>query len=469
MTVEQPSTPAASMAALLARQREGFLRDGAPSAQRRRADLLRLKQAVVRYRSQFEAAASADFGHRSAYETTLMDLVPVVQAIDYQRRHVRGWMRPLRRHVSLVFQPGRAQVSYQPLGVIGIISPWNFPISLALMPLATALAAGNRAMLKPSELAPATGEVLARMLGESFAAEQVAVVSGDAQVAAAFAALPFDHLVFTGSTRVGRAVMQAASEHLVPVTLELGGKSPAIVARGSSLERAARDIAYGKLANGGQICIAPDYALVHESEVEAFLRAYRVAVGRFYPNGAVPPDFTSIINDRHYERLRSLLDDARGKGASIVEIGRGELPHTLPPTVVIGARDDMRLMQEEIFGPVLPLLPYRTLKDAIAYVNSRPRPLALYFFGGAGGAREVLRRTTSGNVTINDTLLHFMQEDIPFGGVGASGMGAYHGVEGFRALSHAKGVFAQSRFNLTGLARPPYGRFAERLIRFLLR
>ncbi len=473
MNVQRPSTSDSSPSALLMRQRGAFLRDGAPDVERRRDALLRLKQGVVRYRREFEAAASADFGHRSAHETTLMDLVPIVQAINYQHRHVRGWMRPQRRRVSVVFQPGRARVYYQPLGVVGVISPWNFPVSLALMPLATALAAGNRAMLKPSELTPATSELLAQMLRESFDEDEVAVVNGGAQVAAAFAALPFDHLLFTGSTRIGRVVMQAASEHLVPVTLELGGKSPAIVAHGGSLERAARDIAYGKLANSGQICIAPDYALVHESEIEPFVRAYQVAIGRFYPNGAVPPDFTSIVNDGHYQRLRSLLEDARSKGARIVEIGSeagGSKPaHTLAPTVVVGAHDDMRLMQEEIFGPVLPLVAYRTLDEAITYVNARPRPLALYFFGGADGARDVLRRTTSGNVTINDTLLHFMQEDLPFGGVGASGMGAYHGIEGFRALSHARGVFEQSRWNLTGLARPPYGRFAERLIRLLLR
>jgi coniferyl-aldehyde dehydrogenase len=464
-----------SIQALLEQQRAAFLREGAPSLAQRRADLLRLKQAVLARRAQFEAAAQADFGNRSAYETALMDLVPVVQEINHLRQHVGKWMRPVRRPVALTYLPGRARVTYQPLGVIGIVSPWNFPISLALMPLAAAIAAGNRAMIKPSEFTPASSELTARMLRAIFAPDQVAVVIGGAELGAEFTALPFDHLLFTGSTQVGRAVMKAASEHLVPVTLELGGKSPAIVERGSSLARAAGSIAYGKLANAGQICIAPDYVLVHESERDGFVQAYTDAVRKSYPAGSSDPSYTSIISARHYSRLLALLEDARAKSAQIIEIdsrpAQGPLrPQTVAPTLVLNARDDMTIMQQEIFGPVLPVITYRSIDEAIGYVNARPRPLALYFFGSDGDARrEVLQRTTSGNVTINDTLLHFMQADLPFGGVGPSGMGAYHGIEGFRTLSHEKGIFEQSRWNFAASVRPPFGPLIERLIRFLLR
>ena len=291
------------------------------------------------------------------------------------------------------------------------------------------------------------------LLAEIFPQEQVAVVTGDAAVGAAFSALPFDHLVFTGSTPVGRAVMKAASENLVPVTLELGGKSPVIVARGHALDHAAAGIAYGKLANAGQTCVAPDYVLIHEDDIDAFVAAYDKAVAALYPDGPASNDYTSIINDHHYARLTGLIEDARAKGARIMEVGvrpdeaRGR-PHTMPPTVVVGAKDEMPIMQEEIFGPILPVLPYRDIDEAIAYVNARPRPLALYYFGGDGeDRRKALTRTTSGNVTINGTLMHYVQDDLPFGGVGPSGMGAYHGIEGFRSLSHAKGIFDQGRWN----------------------
>ena len=401
--------------------------------------------------------------------------MPLVHAINYQCRNLRRWMRPERRHVPLHFQPGRAWVKYQPLGVIGIMSPWNYPLQLALLPLATAIAAGNRAMIKPSEYMPATAALMSRMLRESFAEDQVAVITGDAEVGRAFSALPFDHLVFTGSTPVGRAVMRAASENLVPVTLELGGKSPAIVEPGHPIDHAATSIAYGKLANGGQICIAPDYALVPEGEVDAFVKAYDAAVRALYPAGPTSDNYTSIVNDRHYARLMGLLGDARAKGAKVIEVGidPGEATrrkNNLPPTVVLGVTDDMAIMQEEIFGPLLPVVPYESIDDAIRYVNARPRPLALYFFGADGANRQnVLERTTSGNVTINNTLMHYPQEDLPFGGVGPSGMGAYHGIEGFKSLSHAKGVFQQGRWNMSGMLRPPFGPVANLILKFMLR
>jgi coniferyl-aldehyde dehydrogenase len=460
---------------ILARQRAAFLRGGPPPLEQRRSDLRKLRTAVLARRADIERALDADFGHRSRHETAAMELMTQVQGIGYLDRHLRRFMAPARRHVALTFRFASARIEYQPLGVIGIIAPWNYPLSLALMPLATAIAAGNRVMLKPSELTPETGALLAILLAETFAEEHVAVVTGDAAVGAAFAALPFDHLLFTGSTAVGRAVMRAASENLVPVTLELGGKSPAIVAPGWAHDRTATSIAYGKLANAGQTCIAPDYVIVHATEVKAFVEAYGRAVDALYPDGPASEDYTSIINGRHVDRLRRLIDDARAKGASIVEVGKrpesaqGRL-RTLAPVVVLGATGDMAIMQEEIFGPILPVVAYGTIDEVVAYVNAQPRPLALYYFGSDDAdRRKVLSRTTSGSVGINSTLMHYAQDDLPFGGIGASGMGAYHGVEGFRRMSHAKGIYVQGRWNAADLMRAPFGRLADAVLRAMLR
>lgn len=469
-----PRSPSASdLARWLDAQRTADRRDGAPPLDRRLRDLEALKRAVLAYQDRFVDAVSADFGHRSRQETRYLDILPVVTTIGYLKANLARWMRPERRRVALHFRPGRARVVYQPLGVVGIIAPWNYPVVLALTPLATALAAGDRVMLKPSESTPRTSALLATMLAEIFPPEQVTVVLGDAAVAAAFAALPFDRLVFTGSTPVGRAVMRAASDNLVPVTLELGGKSPAIVARGTSLRRAAHAIAFGKLTNAGQTCIAPDYALVARDEVGAFVEAFAREVERYYPRIATNPDYATIIDDRHHARLHALLDDARAKGATVQEIGGGGRrlhPRTFLPAVVTGVTDAMALMREEIFGPILPVVPYDGLEAAIDAVNAGPRPLALYVFGGSGPALEqVLARTISGNVTVNDTILHYAQDDLPFGGVGASGMGAYHGHEGFKTMSHAKGIFTQPRLNAADVIRPPFGRLFERVVAYLLR
>jgi coniferyl-aldehyde dehydrogenase len=461
--------------ACLERQRAAFLREGPPTLEHRRDALTKLKRAVLSHRQHFVTSISTDFGFRSGQETSLLELVSVISGIDYLYRELPRLMRPQRRRVALQFLPGSTRVVYQPLGVIGIISPWNYPVALALMPLATALAAGNRAMLKPSETTPATASLIASMLGEVFVQEEVAVVSGDAAVGAAFAALPFDHLFFTGSASVGREVMRAASANLVPVTLELGGKSPVIVERGSSLARAAKSVAFGKLANAGQTCIAPDYVLVAQEDLQEFVTTYVSEVRRLYPKLSPNTAYTTIVNERHHARLLRLLEDARVKGARVIEIGSAangssSTMRQLLPSVVFDVSDEMSVMREEIFGPILPVVPYRTLEEAVAYVNARPRPLALYFFGPEGaGRRLVLHRTISGGVSINETLLHYAQDDIPFGGVGASGMGAYHGPEGFRRFSHAKGIFEQSRLNLADIIRPPYGALFERLVNFLLR
>jgi coniferyl-aldehyde dehydrogenase len=457
-----------SLAEIIARQRAAFDRDGVPSVDARRRDLLKLKRMLLDHATEIAEAISSDFGHRSHQETMLGDLFPTVAGIDHLHAHVARWARPERRGVVWYFLPARARVVFQPLGVVGIIAPWNYPLFLAFPPMAAAIAAGNRVMLKPSEFNPATSALLEKLLGEIFPIEQVAVATGGAEVGAAFSRLPFDHLFFTGSTPVGRKVMQAASEHLVPVTLELGGKSPAIVERGFPIDRAAWGIATGKLFNAGQTCIAPDYALIPEEAVESFVSAVTVAMRRLYPTIAGNPDYTSIINDGHFTRLNGLVADARAKGARVVEVGTGD-GRTLPPTLLTGVNDEMKVMQEEIFGPLLPIVPYRDLDDAIRYVNAHPRPLSLYLFGHDGpGRRAVLSRTTSGGVTINDTLLHVVQENLPFGGVGPSGMGHYHGHEGFRTFSHAKAVFSQSRISAISLLRPPYGARFDRMMRFLL-
>ena len=472
--LQSAATPQDTLTSLLARQRAAFLRDGPPSLAERRASLKKLRAALLARRGDLEAALDADFGHRSRHETAIMEMLPLTWGIDYLYKHLRRFMQPERRHVALPMRLARAYLEYQPLGVVGIVAPWNYPFSLALMPLATALAAGNRVMIKPSEFTPATSDVLATLIAEIFSEDEVAVVTGDASTGAAFAALPFDHLLFTGSTAVGRAVMRAASEHLVPLTLELGGKSPVLVDRGQPLDRVAAAIAYGKLANAGQTCVAPDYVLLPEGDVDAFVQAWSKAVAALYPDGPASDDYTSIVNVRHYQRLHGLLDEARAKGARVVETGpspgqANRRAHTIPPTLVFNVRNDMRIMQEEIFGPLLPIVAYRDLDEAIAFVNARPRPLALYYFGSSAANRtRVLTRTTSGGVTINGTLLHYAQEDLPFGGVGASGFGSYHGIEGFRAFSHQKAVFDVGRWNGGALLRPPFGRLTNFILSFML-
>lgn len=459
----------------LQRQRDAFLADGPPGLKERKQRLRRLRTAVLAQRPALEAAISADFGNRSRYETGLMELMAVVQTIDYLLRHLHRFMRRERRHVGLAYRSGSAWVEYQPLGVVGIMAPWNYPLSLTIIPLATALAAGNRAMIKPSELTPRTSALIQRMLGEAFSEDEVAVVSGGPEVGAAFSALAFDHLLFTGSTQVGRKVMRAASENLVPVTLELGGKSPAIVARGQVHGRSMHSLVFGKLANAGQTCVAPDYALVHEDDLDRFIALYSETVSAFYPGGPTAADYTSIISEAHHARLSGLLEDARRRGARVIEAGNypeqaAQRIRTLAPSLVVDVKDDMAVMEEEIFGPILPVRSYRSMAEVIAYINARPRPLALYWFGPEDAdCEQVLARTTSGNVGINNALMHVAQDDLPFGGVGPSGMGAYHGIEGFRTMSHAKGVYAQGRWNPARLLHAPFGRLVDLVLDFTLR
>jgi coniferyl-aldehyde dehydrogenase len=459
---------------VFAAQRDAAARTPYPDAPTRNRRLAALERMLRENADAIAGAIARDFGHRSHQETQLLELFPSFEAVKHSRRHLRRWMKPQRRAVSLWFLPGRAQVICQPLGVVGIVVPWNYPVYLAAGPLVDALAAGNRVMVKMSELAPAIGALFEDLVRQHFAADEVCVVNGDADVARAFAALPFDHLLFTGSTGVGRSVMQAAAANLTPVTLELGGKSPAIVGPDYPVTAAADRILVGKCMNAGQTCIAPDYALIPVSRVREFVDAGRRVVGECYPDVMRSPDYTAIVNERHFARLTGYLDEARARGAEIVTLAPGAAPDPVtrrfPPTIVLDAPSDCRLMREEIFGPILPVIGYVGFEDALAYVNAQPRPLALYYFERDGGRiARVLTETTAGGVTINDTILHIAQDDLPFGGVGPSGMGHYHGRDGFLTFSKQKAVFRQSRLNAMGLFKPPYGKRFERLIGLLLR
>ncbi len=461
--------------AILERLRAAYLREAIPTAARRRELLARLREGLLQRQEAIAAAISLDFSNRARQESQLGDLFPTIAAIDHLSRHLGRWMRPESRPVRQLFRPGQAWVEYQPLGVVGIIAPWNYPLSLALIPLATALAAGNRVMLKPSEFTPATSALMAEMLAKLFPDDQVAVVMGDAAVGAAFAALPFDLLCFTGSSSVGRSVMKAASEHLVPVLLELGGKSPAIVDSGYSLDKAARSIAVGKLFNAGQTCLAPDYALVPEKEAQAFVDRFMARANAMYPDWWSNPDYAAVISQKHLDRLWKLVDDALTKGARVLEVGAkapaaGRTGRKFPPTVLLKVTDEMTVMQDEIFGPILPVRTYRTLEEVVSYINLRPSPLAVYYFGhDRQRQRDILSHTRSGGVTVNDVALHYFQDALPFGGIGASGMGRYHGVEGFRQFSHQKAIYRQSRINGAGLLQPPYGKVFDFVMRRLIK
>ena len=465
------STTLDELNALFNGQRQAFAAEPMPSAAQRREWLAQLRALLLQEKDALVEAIGQDFGNRSADETLMAELLPSLQGIDYARKRISRWMRPSRRSVGLAFQPASAQVIYQPLGVVGVVVPWNYPLFLAIGPLVGALAAGTRVMIKMSEATPATSALLKRLLARIFAEDLVCVALGEAELGAAFSRLPFDHLLFTGATSVGRLVMRAAADNLTPVTLELGGKSPAIVSASVPLADAAERIAFGKTVNAGQTCVAPDYVLVPRARVEDFVEAYRAAVLRFYPRLEDNPDYTSIINARQHQRLLDYLDDAQARGARLLPIYPQGQARRMPHTLLLDVSDDMRVMQEEIFGPLLPIVPYDRLEDALVYVNRRPRPLALYYFGYARDEQQqVLEQTHSGGVCLNDTLLHVAQDDLPFGGIGPSGMGHYHGHEGFLTFSKAKAVFAKQRFNAARSIYPPYGSRLQRLIyRFLLR
>ena len=462
-----PTTAVDDLTARFTAQRQAFAGNPMPPLAQRRQWLKSLRQLLLTHQDALIAAISADFSGRSADETRLAELMPSVQGLHHAEGHLKQWMKASPRKVGLAFQPASAKVLYQPLGVVGIIVPWNYPLFLAMGPLTCALAAGNRVMLKLSEATPATSLLLKQLLQSAFPEDLISVALGEADVGEAFSRLPFDHLLFTGATSVGRHVMLAAAQNLTPVTLELGGKSPAIVSADVPLADAAERIAFGKTLNAGQTCVAPDYVLVPRERLDDFASAYRSVVHRFYPNVADNPDYSAIINPRHLARLESYLNDARDKGAKIIDLYPQEARQgrRLPPHLLLQVSDDMRVMQDEIFGPLLPLVPYDNLDEALSYINQRPRPLALYYFGyNRAEQQKVLEQTHSGGVCLNDTLLHVAQDVLPFGGVGPSGMGHYHGHEGFLTFSKAKAVFAKQRFNAARLIYPPYGKSLIKLV-----
>jgi coniferyl-aldehyde dehydrogenase len=449
---------------------------GAPTAEERLDRLSRLRALVADNEARFEQAITADFGHRAKIETTIAETLFLLTEIRHAAKHLRKWMAPQRIATALQFLPAKNRLIPQPLGVVGIIAPWNYPLQLTLAPAIGALAAGNLVMIKPSELTPRFAALLKELVAQKFAPTELVVTGVEEETAKAFAALPFDHLVFTGSTRVGRLVAEAAGKNLTPVTLELGGKSPAIVDATADLDEAAERIAYGKLLNAGQTCIAPDYVLVPEGSLQSFAEKVRGHMRRMFGTDPANADYTSIISARHYARLESLVADAATKGAKILQPAQADDPNwkskrKFPPTVVAGATADMTVMQEEIFGPILPVLPYKDASEPIAFINAHDRPLALYWFGRDSAARDkVLARTISGGVTINDCLFHFTQINQPMGGVGASGTGSYHGEWGFRTFSKLKPVFYRSALNRLADLYPPYGaKIArlEKLLRFM--
>ena len=463
---------------LLDIQRAAFNAEGFVELRIRRDRLARAIDLLVTHQQAICEAHSEDFGQRPQTLTRFVDILPALSSLKHARRSVKRWMRPRRKRIGLpAGAPGvRAEVLQQPLGVIGVISPWNFPITLTFGPLAGILAAGNRCLIKPSELTPTVSALLKRLMAEYFDSSEVAVVTGGPEVAEGFSRLPFDHLVFTGSTPVGRRVMAAAAANLVPVTLELCGKCPVLVGRSANLRRAVDRILIGKLNNAGQMCIAPDYVCVPRELCASFADLARSWVARAYPGIPGNPDYTSMISERHAGRMHEMLADAASKGAVVMQLGEaGESSgagRTVRPALLLEVTDDMRVMREEIFGPLLVVRPYDRIEEAVLDINARPKPLALYYFGK--DRREmswVLAHTVSGGVTINDIAVHFVADELPFGGVGESGMGAYHGETGFLRFSHARAVLHQTGLDVAGLVglRPPYGPRAQSALKFLIR
>lgn len=472
MTTHPETTPA--LATAFALQRSAYASNPMPPLQQRRDMLHKLRAALLQYRNDLADAVYADFGGRSRDETLIAEIFPCISSIDYTLRHLRSWMQPQQRHVDLLFQPANARVIFQPRGVVGIIAPFNYPLNLAVVPLVAALAAGNRALLKMSEHTPQTAALLQRILGEYFTEDQVAVITGDAHIAAEFARLPFDHLLFTGSTAIGRKVMQAAADNLTPVTLELGGKSPVIIAEDAGLKDCVEKLCFAKSLNAGQTCVAPDYVLLPRKHVESFIQLYRHTYQRMFPGINGNPDHTAIINAHALQRLQDWLQDAAAKGARIITASDESITDgstRMPLHLVTNVTDEMQIMQHELFGPILPLLPYDHLDEALDYINRHPRPLSLYLFShNTALQQKVSERTHAGSMCINDALLQVGIDDLPFGGIGHSGMGQYHGREGFVAMSHAKSIMHKGRINTTRLLYPPYGGRVQRwLIKWLFR
>jgi coniferyl-aldehyde dehydrogenase len=453
----------------LAAQKTAYSQNPVPSAHERIERIARLRRTLVKYQDEIASAISEDFGNRSIHETKIGEIMTCLEQCTYYSKHLTSWMKPSKRHVSAIHQPAKAWVQYQPLGVIGIMAPWNYPLLLSVGPLICALAAGNHAMLKISSSSKSFGKVLERALAEVFPNDLVTVINGGGPISDAFCRLPFDEIVFTGSIPVGKTVMAAAAENLVPVILELGGKSPAIVHPSMSLKDAAERISAGKFWNAGQTCVAPDYVFLPRGRTREFVAHMRHFATSMYPTLRNNPDYTSIINDKQYSRIQGYLDDAREQGAEFFEFNPAnedlDSVRKIAPTLVANVTPDMALCQQEIFGPVLPIIEYDDIDETISYINARQRPLALYYFDyDADRAEYMARRTHSGHFGINQVLTHVAQDDLPFGGVGASGMGKYHGEEGFYNMSHARSVMVKPRFYALKMILPPFGKPIHKIL-----
>ncbi len=465
----------AQLKSIFIEQKQAYQKQPYLSLNDRLKDLQQLKKALLDYQKPIITAISEDFATRSKDDTKLGDILPTVLAINYTLKHLKKWMKPSKRHVGLLFQPAKAFVMYQPLGVVGIVTPWNYPVFLSIGPLITALAAGNCAMIKMSEFTPATNKVIAKMLNDVFPLHKVAVIDGGADVAVEFTQLAFDHLLFTGSTRVGKMVMAAAAKNLTPVTLELGGKSPTLIADDMDINEAVSRFILAKTLNAGQTCVAPDYVLCPDNKVTELINACQQQFSTMYPNFSSNQDYGSIINEQQYLRLKAWLTEAKEKGAEIISLAKSSeisAAHgKIPLTLVTNVNDEMTLMQEEIFGPILPIVSYSSLTEAIDYINNRPRPLALYLCSYDQDIQEtVLTQTHAGGVCINDAAIQVAQDDMPFGGIGPSGMGHYHGHEGFLTFSKAKSVLVKGKLNTSKMAFPPYGKLVHKLIyKFFMR
>jgi coniferyl-aldehyde dehydrogenase len=459
----------ADLQSILQKQKAAFTAAMPESMAVRRDRIDRAIAMLVDTKDEFARAVSADFGHRSTEQTLMTDIMPSVSAMKHAKKHFESWARGEKRKPTfpLGLIGAKAEVRYQPKGVVGVVAPWNFPIGMVMVPMAGILAAGNRAMVKPSEFTERVAEVFAQVVPKYFAEDEIAVITGGVEVGTEFSKLAFDHMIFTGATSVGKHIMRAAAENLVPVTLELGGKSPTIIGRSADKSKAGQRIALGKMMNAGQICLAPDYLLVAKEQEHEMIESVKAGVSAMYPTLLHNDDYTSVVNGRNYDRLQGYLQDARDKGAELIEINPGgedfssSNGHKMPLTIVRNVTEDMKVMQDEIFGPILPVMTYASIDEAIDYVNDHDRPLGLYYFGADKSEEDkVLSRTVSGGVTVNDVLFHNAMEDLPFGGVGPSGMGNYHGADGFKTFSHMRAVYRQPGMDVAGLAgfKPPYGK-----------
>lgn len=466
-----------NMLTTLQAQRDSYIAEGYVSAETRIDRIDRAIDILVTHAEAISAAMNDDFSCRPRQTNLMTDVTGSIECLKHSKKHLKNWMKSEKRPTMfpLNLLGARSQISYQPKGVVGVIAPWNFPFGMVFEPLAGVLAAGNRAMIKPSEFTPATSSIMAEIIGSAFDPSELAVFTGGPEVGQAFSTLPFDHLIFTGATSVARHIMSATADNLVPVTLELGGKSPVIITRSADIGEAVQRIMVGKMLNAGQVCIAPDYLMVPEEALEQVIEKATKIVGDMYPKILDNKDYTAMVNDRHYQRISANLADAEKRAIPTVTINPADEDFTknpsqkIAPTLIINPDDEAMCMQDEIFGPILPIKTYKNFEETISYINNRPRPLAAYFFGKDKAEEErFLTGTTSGGVSINDVMFHMLQKDLPFGGIGPSGMGAYHGIEGFKTFSHAKGIYRQpNRIPFAKLAgfMPPYGDASEKTIR----